>query len=53
MEKVKRNVRPRTGHKGPEGEHSSTLSLASTLEGVGNVTPRALYSRERHPVPVA
>jgi hypothetical protein len=28
---------PRTGHEGPEGEwrHSSTLSLTSTLDGLG------------------
>jgi len=28
-------VHPRTGHEGPEGEYSSTLSLTSALDGVG------------------
>jgi hypothetical protein len=34
---VKGNVYPRTGHEGPEEEqiYSSTLSLTSTLDGVG------------------
>jgi len=35
--KRKGKVHPRTGHEGPEGEYrySSTLSLTSTLDGVG------------------
>jgi hypothetical protein len=35
--KVKDNVRPGTGHEGPQGEnrYSSTLSLTSALDGVG------------------
>jgi len=36
--KGKGKVRPRTGHEGPEGEqrYSSTLSLTSAIDGVGD-----------------
>ena len=36
--KGKGKVHPRTGHEGPEGEwrYSSTHSLTSALDGVGN-----------------
>jgi hypothetical protein len=33
--KGKGKFRHRTGHKGPEGEYSSTLSLTSALDGLG------------------
>ena len=33
--KVKSKVHPITGHKGPEVDYSSTLSLNSALDGVG------------------
>ena len=35
--KVRGEVRPRTGHEGPEGEYSysSTISLTSVLDAVG------------------
>ena len=47
---------PITGHEGPDGKqrNSSTLSLTSML-GVGgcvNATPRPLYPKERHSVPI-
>ena len=35
MKKSKRKTYPRTDHEGPEGEHSSTVSLTSALDGVG------------------
>ena len=35
MEKCKGKAQPRTGHEGPEGGHSSSLSLTSALDGVG------------------
>ena len=43
MVKVKGEVHPRTGYEVPEGEerYSSTLSLASTLEGGGWSTPHS------------
>ena len=47
---------PRTDHEGLKGEqrYSSTLSLTSALDvgWVVNATPRALYSREKDPVPI-
>ena len=41
--KVKNNICPRTGHEGPEEEcrYSSTLSLASALDGGGWLTSRS------------
>jgi hypothetical protein len=50
----KSKVRPRTGHKDPDGElqYSSTLSLTSAQDGSGRSTPRPGRStpQERHPV---
>ena len=48
--KGKGKVHPIAGREGPEGEerYSSTLSLTLVIDGLGwNVTPRALYPRER------
>jgi hypothetical protein len=45
---VKCKVQPNRGYYSPEGEymHSSTISLTSTLDGGGWLTPRPLYPRE-------
>jgi hypothetical protein len=53
--KGKGKVHPRTGHKGPEGEHrySYTLYLTSVLEGVsGQHHAPAALPLERDPVPI-
>jgi hypothetical protein len=57
FEKGKGKIHPRSSHEGPEGEYkySSNLSLTSALDGGGgvhNATPRPLYPRERHAVPI-
>ena len=51
---VKGEVHPRTGHEGPEGEkYSCTLSLTSTLYGVGWSTPRlGRTTPGKDPVPI-
>jgi hypothetical protein len=48
--KVKDKVHPRAGREGPEGEqrYSSTLSLTSVLDGVGDQR----HPQERDPVPI-
>jgi len=52
MEKGKDKIHLRIGHESPEGEHTSTLSSTSPLDGVGKRhDPSALYPRERQPVP--
>jgi hypothetical protein len=53
MGKGKGKVHPRTDHEGPEGEYSTTLSLTSTLDGVGGQhhAPAALtQGRTRQPL---
>jgi hypothetical protein len=50
------NVRPKTGHKRPEGENrcSSTLSLTSALDGGECLTPRPgrFTFMGKNPVPI-
>ena len=53
--KSKDKVHPRTGHEGPEGKqkYSCTLSLTSTLNGVGRSTPRpSRFTPVKDPVPI-
>jgi hypothetical protein len=50
---VKGKAHPRTGHKGPEEKHSSTLSLTLALDGVGvqHYAPAALpRGKTRYPL---
>ena len=50
MEKCKGKAQPRTGHEGPEGGHSSSLSLTSALDGVGGQRHRpAAFRRRKRP----
>jgi len=54
--KGKGECHPRTGHEGPEGEqrYSSTLSLTSTVDGVGGQhhAPAALPQRKETRYPL-